>query len=76
MNGSSFRGDYNKRVLLELADPVRASTFLSSAPEELNVNNKGTQTAIRLIVENLNQPSHPMHMHGHENFILAEDVGI
>lgn len=71
MNGVSFRGNYENPVLL-LANLGNVSY---PADPEWNVYNFGTNTSIRIIIRNLTPISHPMHLHGHNFWILAEGVG-
>ena len=76
MNNSSFFGDYNNPILLDLANESSAATLLSpSPPPELNIYNYHNETSIRLMLVNPNGASHPMHLHGHEFYILAEGFG-
>ncbi|KAF3010110.1 hypothetical protein E8E14_000256 [Neopestalotiopsis sp. 37M] len=75
VNNSSFKGDYNSPILLDIANSSRADDYLASPPEQYNIYNYGNDDAIRMIISNPSQASHPMHMHGHEFFILAEGVG-
>lgn len=65
----SFRVDYNDPVLLH-ADEGNF-TF----PKQWNVQNFGSNTTIRVIVNNLTPAAHPMHLHGHNMQILSEGPG-
>ena len=57
MNNSSFRGDYNQPVLRNVHNGN-----LTFAPE-WNVHNFGTNSSVRLIIENTFQfGAHPMHV--------------
>jgi len=71
MNGSTFRGDYNDPLLL------LAKTGNTSYPydPEWNVYNFGSNKTFRIIVNNNTPVPHPMHMHGHNMFVLAEGTG-
>ncbi|MCJ1387718.1 hypothetical protein MMC18_000561 [Xylographa bjoerkii] len=69
MNNSSFRADFNSPVLLN------ASEGSTSFPAEWNVYDFGFNTSIRLIVRNFVGAYHPMHMHGHNFFVLSEGTG-
>lgn len=71
MNGVSFRGNMNNPVLL-LAN--RGNTSYPNDPQ-WNVYNFGTNTSIRIIVENNSGAPHPMHLHGHNFNVLADGVG-
>jgi len=69
MNNVSFRADYNSPVLLNVSEGE------TSFPEEWNVYDFGSNTSIRLVVRNLVPSAHPMHMHGHNFYVLAEGLG-
>lgn len=71
LNGVSFRGDYNAPVLL------LAKTGNLSYPydPEWNVYNFGTNSSIRLVVTNTSPLSHPIHLHGHIFWVLAQGTG-
>ncbi|KAI0472501.1 laccase [Xylaria cf. heliscus] len=75
VNNSSFKGDYNRPIPLELANTSQSTPFLESPPKEYNIYDYGNTRAVRIIIMNPDPPSHPMHLHGHEFFILAEGVG-
>ncbi|EMC99909.1 hypothetical protein BAUCODRAFT_136452 [Baudoinia panamericana UAMH 10762] len=66
MANRTFRVNYNDPILLE--------TKLGNLnlPYIENVHNYGTNASLRFIVENTGPQPHPMHMHGHNMFILAE----
>jgi FtsP/CotA-like multicopper oxidase with cupredoxin domain len=65
----SYRADYNWPVLL------LASEGNFSYQPELNVKNFGSNATIRVVVNNPTNHSHPMHLHGHNMFILQEGTG-
>ncbi|KAK5018405.1 Cupredoxin [Cryomyces antarcticus] len=70
MGGSTFRADYNDPVLLE------AKLGNTSFPPIWNVHNFGSDKTVRLVVYNhFTLGSHPMHLHGHDVFVLAEGFG-
>ncbi|KAH6665370.1 Cupredoxin [Halenospora varia] len=69
LGGQSFRADYNDPVLLQAANGNL--TF----PAEWNVQNFGSASSIRIIVNNPGPASHPMHLHGHNMEILHEGPG-
>jgi FtsP/CotA-like multicopper oxidase with cupredoxin domain len=48
--------------------------FLQYDPE-WNVYDFGRNTSMRLVIENLTPLAHPMHLHGHNMFLLAEGTG-
>lgn len=70
MNNSSFRGDYNDPVLLE------ANLGNTDFPVNANVYNTGDAKSMRIVLYN-HWPLgvHPMHMHGHNFYILSEGFG-
>jgi FtsP/CotA-like multicopper oxidase with cupredoxin domain len=71
MNGESFRGDYNSPVLL------LASMGNTSYPDspEWNVYNFGSNSSIRVVVNNQTPLTHPMHLHGHNMQVLSVGPG-
>lgn len=71
MNNSSFRADYNDPILL-LADERNTSYPLDP---DWNVYDFGSNTSIRIIFYNYIGAAHPMHLHGHNFWVLAEGNG-
>lgn len=71
MNGQSFRANHNK-PLLKLAH--EGNTSYPFDPH-WNVYNFGSNKTIRVIVKNNFAVPHPMHMHGHNMYILAVGTG-
>ncbi|KAF2208685.1 hypothetical protein CERZMDRAFT_48764, partial [Cercospora zeae-maydis SCOH1-5] len=70
INNSTFRANYNRPVLLE------AKNGKKDYPAEFNVYNFGSSKSIRMVIYNHARTSaHPMHMHGHNMYILAEGTG-
>ncbi|KAI9663663.1 MAG: hypothetical protein M1821_007153 [Bathelium mastoideum] len=69
VNNQTFRDDYNDPTLLEAK--LGNLTF---APER-NVYNVGENGSVIFIVRNFFGASHPMHMHGHNFYILNEGFG-
>jgi hypothetical protein len=70
--GISFKSDYNKPVLLlESQKNCPAPSY----DPDWNVYNFGKNTSIRLILTNSVPQSHPMHLHGHTVWVLAEGNG-
>ncbi len=71
VNNISFRADYNAPILL------LANVGNTSYPydPEWNVYNTGNVTSVRLIVQNETPAAHPMHLHGHNMYVLNEGVG-
>jgi len=71
MNNSTFRADYNDPVLLDAK--LGHQTF----PSEYNVYDFGSSQSIRFVVYNYaTTGAHPMHMHGHNMYILATGTGM
>ena len=71
MNNSSFRANYDDPLLLLVNE---GNTSYPDDPE-WNVHNFGSNKTIRIIVNNLIPTAHPMHIHGHNMFVLAEGQG-
>jgi len=69
LDNQTFRANYNNPILL-LADQ-RNFTY----QPEWNVKNFGSNTSIRVIVNNPTPAAHPMHLHGHNMFILHQGTG-
>ncbi|KAK7617054.1 laccase [Phyllosticta citricarpa] len=67
--GATFRADYNDALLLQ------ANQGDFSFSPDANVHNYGTNTSVRLVVYNHNAMPHPMHLHGHDFWVLAEGKG-
>lgn len=66
MAGRTFRTNYNDPDLLE------AKIGNLDFPYIENVHNYGSNSSIVFVVENTGWMPHPMHLHGHNMFILAE----
>ncbi|CAG8956065.1 hypothetical protein HYFRA_00011848 [Hymenoscyphus fraxineus] len=72
MNNVSFRANFNQPVFLLAA----TGTDNFDDRPEFNVYNFGSSSSIRIIINNDGPPiPHPMHMHGHNFFLLAEGPG-
>jgi hypothetical protein len=78
----SFRADYNTPILGIAAANAQSGITSFKKPDppipynpEWNVHSFGTNTSIRLIVTNPLSLGHPMHLHGHNFWILAEGTG-
>lgn len=71
MNNSTLRANYDHPILL------LAKLGNTSYPDdpEWNVYNTGTNSSVRIIVNNSSPTSHPMHLHGHNFNVLAEGPG-
>ncbi|KAI9766480.1 MAG: hypothetical protein M1839_004901 [Geoglossum umbratile] len=71
MNGSAFRANYNNPILLL----AKAGNTSYPFDPQWNVYNFGSNSSIRLVVNNNSPAAHPMHLHGHTMFVLATGVG-
>ncbi|CZT03440.1 probable laccase precursor [Rhynchosporium agropyri] len=69
IQGSSFRVNYNQPVLL------LSKTGNNSFPTNWNGYNFGSNSTVRLHVKNPGFAAHPMHLHGHNFWVLAEGTG-
>lgn len=69
MNNSTFRTDYNCPILPQVA------AGNTTCPDEWNVYNFGTNSSIRIVLNNFTPVGHPMHLHGHNMYVLAEGLG-
>jgi FtsP/CotA-like multicopper oxidase with cupredoxin domain len=69
LGGTSFRADYNNPTLLQ------AQTGNLTYDAISNVYNFGSNSTVRIIVNNPTPASHPMHIHGHNMQILHEGAG-
>lgn len=71
MNDVSFRGNYNNPIFL------LAATGNDSYPQnpEWNVYNFGSNNSIRIVIENPGPAAHPMHLHGHNFYVLNVGKG-
>ncbi|KAK0733755.1 multicopper oxidase-domain-containing protein [Lasiosphaeria miniovina] len=68
-NGVSMRADFNEPPLL-LANQGRFDF-----PPERNVLNLYANSSIRIIVKNNSPAAHPIHLHGHNFYILHQGPG-
>ncbi|KAF2859405.1 multicopper oxidase [Piedraia hortae CBS 480.64] len=64
--GRTFRVNYNDPMLLE------ASLNNLDFPSDRNVHNYGNNNSVLFVLENRGAQPHPMHLHGHNMFVLAE----
>ncbi|TVY44289.1 oxidoreductase [Lachnellula subtilissima] len=69
LGANSFRADYNQPILL------MANKGNFTYPDDWNVQNYGTNTTIRIVVNNPGSAAHPMHLHGHNMQIISEGPG-
>jgi FtsP/CotA-like multicopper oxidase with cupredoxin domain len=70
MNTVSFRANYNEPILL--LSKLGNNSYPDSP--EWNVYNFGSNSSMRIIINNPGGPAHPMHLHGHNMFV--ESVGL
>ncbi|KAL8747883.1 MAG: hypothetical protein Q9184_007539, partial [Pyrenodesmia sp. 2 TL-2023] len=71
MNGQTFRANYDHPVFLLAA---AGNTSYPNDPQ-WNVYNFGNNASVRVIINNDFPALHPMHLHGHNFFVLAEGQG-
>ncbi|KAI4146536.1 MAG: hypothetical protein L6R39_003427, partial [Caloplaca ligustica] len=71
MNGQTFRANYDHPVFLLAA---AGNTSYPYDPQ-WNVYNFNNNASVRVIVNNKFPALHPMHLHGHNFFVLAEGTG-
>ncbi|KAL8914052.1 MAG: hypothetical protein Q9172_007176 [Xanthocarpia lactea] len=71
MNNVSFRANFNSPILLLSA---AGNNSYPNSPQ-WNVYNFGSNNSVRLIIKNRFIANHPMHLHGHNFFVLAEGIG-
>lgn len=71
MNNSSFRANYNEPILL--LSNLGNNSYPASP--QWNVYNFGSSSSVRFIINNPTGASHPIHLHGHNMFILASGTG-
>ncbi|KAI9868511.1 MAG: hypothetical protein M1813_005955 [Trichoglossum hirsutum] len=71
MNGSSFRANYNHPTLLLAAAGNTSYPF----DPQWNVYNFGSNKTVRFIFNNKSPAAHPMHLHGHNFFVLNAGPG-
>lgn len=71
VDNSTFRTNCNIPVLLL----GRHGNFSYPDSPDLNLHNFGANSSIRLVIYNLFAMHHPMHLHGHNFWVLAEGRG-
>lgn len=74
MNNSTFRTCYNDPALFRAQERALGNSSFEY-PSEWNVFDFGKASSIRVIVNNLTPVVHPMHLHGHNMYVLAEGQG-
>ncbi|PVH96463.1 laccase-like multicopper oxidase [Periconia macrospinosa] len=72
MNDVSFRANYNFPIL----PLVHAGNTSYPDDPQWNVYNFGSNSSIRIVIINTSELPHPIHMHGHNFWVLAEGRGI
>ena len=70
MNNSTFRANYNIPILQQ----VNKGNF--TFEKDWNVYNFGSNSSIRIVLNNLIPAAHPMHLHGHNFWVLSEGKGL
>ncbi|ELR04443.1 hypothetical protein GMDG_06756 [Pseudogymnoascus destructans 20631-21] len=70
MNGSPFQANYNNPILL-LANE---KNYSYPYDPQWNVINLGSNSSVRINVWNNNTVPHPMHLHGHDMWILNDGL--
>lgn len=71
MNNSTFRTCYNDPALMKAHEHNASFEY----PTEWNVYDFGNASSIRIVVNNLTPVGHPMHIHGHNMYVLDEGHG-
>ncbi|KAA8572187.1 hypothetical protein EYC84_002096 [Monilinia fructicola] len=71
MNNSSFRANYNHPVLL-LSN--QGNNSYPDSPQ-WNIYNFGSNSSFRIYLTNPTAAAHPIHLHGHNMFVLNEGLG-
>lgn len=74
VDGSSFRTDYNNPIL-PLLQANNATDNIANFPDEWNIYNFGSNKSFVIVVNNQNPIAHPMHIHGHNMFVLSQGTG-
>ncbi|EME41304.1 hypothetical protein DOTSEDRAFT_176366 [Dothistroma septosporum NZE10] len=73
MNNSSFRADWSDSVL---ADASRGETQFPAHDNVYRYSRVNERQSIRLVLYSIAAPlPHPMHLHGHNYWVLAEGYG-
>ena len=69
VNNSTYRANYNAPILL------MANAGNDTFDPEWNVYDTGSNGTVRIIVNNPTTAAHPMHLHGHNFYVLDEGPG-
>jgi FtsP/CotA-like multicopper oxidase with cupredoxin domain len=76
MNGRQFRANYSQS-LLSITNQAKDSLAANEQYGELsNVWDFSANKTVRLVVYNFFISPHPMHLHGHDFWVLAEGKGV
>lgn len=75
LDGSSYRTDYNEPIL-PLLQADNSATAIAALPSQWNVYNFGSNKSFVIVINNQNAVAHPMHLHGHNMFVLSEGTGV
>ncbi|PYH42871.1 uncharacterized protein BP01DRAFT_385075 [Aspergillus saccharolyticus JOP 1030-1] len=70
-NNATFRANYNAPLLLL----GRTGNFSSPYYANANTYNYGSNSSVRIIFNNIYPMQHPLHLHGHNFWVLAEGRG-
>ncbi|KAI1735704.1 Cupredoxin [Xylaria scruposa] len=73
VNNVTFRADFDKPILL-----LAKANKISNLREEWSTYNIGSNSSVRILLNNYSmtpRSQHPMHLHGHNFWIVAEGVG-
>ena len=71
VDGSSFRTNYDHPILLLTS---MGNISYPDSPE-WNIYNFGSNSSVRIILRNTFPMQHPMHLHGHNFWVLNEGIG-
>ena len=70
MNNSTFRANYNNPTLLA----VKAGNLSFVKEPQLNTYDVGNTASYRFVINNKTPAPHPMHLHGHNIFVLVSAI--
>jgi FtsP/CotA-like multicopper oxidase with cupredoxin domain len=71
VNNVSTRVNYDNSILLD----AKAGISSSSLDPELNIYDFGSNSSVRVVIYNTWGQQHPMHLHGHNFWVLAQGKG-
>lgn len=75
VNGRQFRANYSQSLLLIANSEGEVANTSAQYGSLSNVFDFGHNTTVRIVVHNYFVSPHPMHLHGHDFWILAEGRG-